>query len=70
MGNTFEKFASIACTFAVEVLATARKKGYPERFRQVSALDWLGVGEGDKLSPARNHAEISARKSFRTYRFP
>ena len=26
MGNTFEKFASIACTFAVEVLATPRKK--------------------------------------------
>ena len=26
MGNTFEKFAGIACTFAVEVLAIPRKK--------------------------------------------
>ena len=70
MGKTFEKFASIACTFAVEVLAIPRKRVYPERFRQVSALDWLGVGEGYKLYPVRNHAEISARKSFKTYRFP
>ena len=36
----------------------------------VFALSRRGFGEGYKLSPARNHAEISARKSFRTYRFP
>ena len=56
MGNTFEKFASIACTFAVECSRYPEKRVYPERFRQVSALDWLGVGEGDKLSPARKPA--------------
>ena len=55
MGNTFEKFASIACTFAVEGSQHPEKRGYSERFRQVSALDWLGVGEGYKLYPARKH---------------
>ena len=55
MGNTFEKFASIACTFAVEVLATPRKRGYPEQFRYVFALGLLRIGEGYKLYPARKH---------------
>ena len=44
--------------------------GYQEQFRYVFALGLLRIGEGDNLSPSRDHAEISARKSFRTYRFP
>lgn len=41
-----------------------------EKFaRFLHSTGWELV-RGDKLSPARNHAEISARKSFKTYRFP
>ena len=70
MGNTFEKFASIACTFAVEVLAIPRKKSVSRAVSPGFCTRLVGSWRGVQLYPARNHAEISARKSFKTYRFP
>ena len=51
MGNTFEKFASIACTFAVEVLAIPRNKSVSRAVSPGFCTRLVGSWWGGQIVP-------------------
>ena len=70
MSKTIKNFAGIACIFTEKLLSVPSFFGV-SRAVSLCFCTWsIEIGEGYNLSPSRDHAEISVRKSFSTYRFP
>ena len=57
MGNTFEKLASIACNFAVEVLAIPRKKSVSRAVSPGFCTRLVGSWRGVQIVPGTETTE-------------